>query len=132
MKRSFWGKKLLTMFVRSSFSAVGIGLRKRRSMPLSRALGFEALRRRGLEATARMVASHFTMKLLGVEAVHGRRVQLRRGGLYLIVYRNRGGEVSFRTVTVLGRSKGRIVALCHLKQEIKHFVRSRILHAEPL
>ncbi|MEM3562925.1 MAG: hypothetical protein QXR19_06840 [Candidatus Jordarchaeaceae archaeon] len=57
---------------------------------------------------------------------------MRLGGLYLIVYRDRLGEFSWRTVTVLGRSKGRIVAFCHFEHGIGHFVRSRILYAEPV
>ncbi|MEX2750354.1 MAG: hypothetical protein Q6366_000570 [Candidatus Freyarchaeota archaeon] len=57
---------------------------------------------------------------------------MRPGGLYHIVYRDRLGEASWRTVTVLGRYKGRIVAFYHLGREVGHFVRPRIFYAEPL
>jgi hypothetical protein len=55
------------------------------------------------------------MNLMGLEAPHRGRVQLREGRTYLIVYRNRFREVSFRMVTVLGRVRGMIAAFCHLK-----------------
>ncbi|MEM3586664.1 MAG: hypothetical protein QXO71_05005, partial [Candidatus Jordarchaeaceae archaeon] len=132
LKAVFGGEEITNNVCENLFSVVGMGVRKRRSMFLSRALGFEALRRMGLEATVRMIASYFPMDLLGVEAVHRGRVQLGLGRLYFVIYRDGLGEVSFRTVTLLGRVKGVIVIFCHLRQEIRHFIRSRILYAEPL
>ena len=56
---------------------------------------------------------------MGMEATNLGWVQLREGENDLIIYRNGAGGVSCRTVMVLDRLKGRTVAFCHLKQEIK-------------
>lgn len=132
LREVFEGREITNNICEADFSATEVGVRKRRSMFVSRAISLVYLRRKGIEAAARIIASHFPMDLMGLEAPHRGRVHLRGGGTYFIVYRNRFREVSFRTVTVLGRVKGMIAAFCHLKQERKYFIRPRILHAEPI
>ncbi|MGC8817557.1 MAG: transposase-like zinc-binding domain-containing protein [Candidatus Hadarchaeum sp.] len=132
LRKVFDGREITNNPCEGEFSVTGDGVRRRRSAFPLRAIGYAYLRRNGLHAVAFEVAAHFSMSRMGGDAPHRGRVQLRKGGTYLIIYRNREGEVSRKTVTVLRRLKGRVVALCHEELRKKHLSRRRVLHATPL
>lgn len=128
----FEGKEITTNPCEGRFGVIGMTLRQGRSISLKRALTKVHLQNQSVGETANWLVDSYPLFDSGKRGERGDRARLEIGKRYQITYVDRLKNKTERVIDVLRRKRKRIIAYCHLRQEVRTFNRSRIQQITPV
>ena len=102
------------------------------SIYLQRAVTKVHLQKQDIGETVNWLVNNYPLQSIGKRGARGDRKRIEIGGQYLITYVDRQKKKTERVIDVIDRKKKRIIAYCHMRQDVRTFKRVRIKSIIPI
>jgi hypothetical protein len=128
LRKVFQGKEITTNPCEARFGNIGMIYRAGRSITHERAITKLTFYRKPFDEVLTSLIQEYPIGNIGKRGKRNSqsRIRIIPGEMYKMVYVNKSGETTERTIEVKETTKKEITAYCYKKREIRTFRRARI------